>query len=349
MQKFLLIALTSLLFFSCEQVFLPEEPANDPGSNFELFWEDFDQHYGLFQARGWNWDSLYAVYQPQVTAQTSPDQLWGIFSDMISYLDDSHTFIYDPGGRRFFASGSEDDEQVEREFSLELLRSSYIESVIEIPVEDPDDHYLYGKIQGKDIGYIFFNGIELPNPDVMDDILVAIGSHQAIVLDLRNNFGGDDAVAQAIAGRFSDREELVYTVQERNGPAHTDFSEKYDYYTESLGEEHFSKPVVVLTDRITVSAAEVLLLYMKAFDQVTQIGDTTSGDFSDTGMRRFLPNGWQYQYSIMMFLQPDGTSLDGLGHVPDVQIRNSEADILAGQDKVMEGAVQYLFDTYGIQ
>ena len=66
---------------------------------------------------------------------------------------------------------------------------------------------------------------------------------------------------------------------------------------------------------MTMSAAETLLLHLKAFSQVTQIGDTTAGDFSACGMRRFLPNGWQYQYSIMMTLLPDGRSLDGIGHI----------------------------------
>jgi len=53
-----------------------------------------------------------------------------------------------------------------------------------------------------------------------------------------------------------------------------------------------------------VSAAEIFLLQMNAFDHVVQMGDYTAGDFSDGSMRRFLPNGWEYQYSVQMFLQP---------------------------------------------
>ena len=105
----------------------------------------------------------------------------------------------------------------------------------------------------------------------------------------------------------------------------------------------------MLTDRITISAAEILLLHLKSFSQVTQIGDTTAGDFSDIGMRRFLPNGWQYQYSIMMFLLPDGRSLDGIGHIPDIQIRNSAYNIQSDIDVVFEKALEYLFDEYGIE
>ena len=88
---------------------------------------------------------------------------------------------------------------------------------------------------------------------------------------------------------------------------------------------------------------------MNSFSQVTQIGDSTAGDFSDVSMRRLLPNGWQYQYSIMMFLLPDDQSLDGLGNVPDVYARISIEDIENERDVVIERSIQYLIDQYSIE
>lgn len=115
------------------------------------------------------------------------------------------------------------------------------------------------------------------------------------------------------------------------------------------GKAQFTKPIVVLTSDFTASAAEVFLLMIKDLPYMTIIGDTTAGDFSDVGMRRFLPNGWQYQYSIMMYLQADGHSLDGIGHIPDIFVRNSATDIQSGEDKVLERAITFLFDEYGIE
>jgi carboxyl-terminal processing protease len=174
-------------------------------------------------------------------------------------------------------------------------------------------------------------------------------NYKAIVLDLRQNIGGDDKYGERIAGVFADSEKLLYTVQTRNGLNHNDFDAKTEHFSKKMGSEQFVKPVIVLTDRRTISSGEVLLIHLKSFNQVTQIGDTTSGDFSDVSNRKFLPNGWTYQYSIKMFLLANGKSLDGIGHIPGVYVKNTQADILAQNDKVMEKAIQYLFTTYGIQ
>ncbi len=358
MTRIPLILILTVTLTGCKELFLGEDEPNNPVNNFELFWQDFDRHYGLFYARGWDWDSIYRVYQPRVTSLTTDNELWIVFREMISYLDDSHTTIYSPSLSRTFTSGAEGNSLVEAEFSLALVKSKYLETWQSIPntgTHDQDSHiygkdeYLCGKVKSRDIGYVYLNGIEADDRDFMDYVLRQIGNHKAIILDLRNNLGGDDLTAEAIAGRFADGEHFIYTVQERNGPNHTDFTEKKYYYTKTTGSEHFSKPVIVLTDRITISAAETLLLHLNSFSLVTQIGDTTAGDFSDLGMRRFLPNGWQYKYSIMMFLLPDGGSLDGIGHIPDIQIRNSAYNMQFDIDLVFEKALEYLFDEYGIE
>ena len=50
-----------------------------------------------------------------------------------------------------------------------------------------------------------------------------------------------------------------------------------------------------------------------------------------------------------MFLLPDGSSLDGIDHIPDVYAKNTITDLNSGTDKVLERGIQYLFDTYEIE
>ncbi|MEO0734380.1 MAG: S41 family peptidase [Bacteroidota bacterium] len=331
------------LLTSCQALILGEPEANTPVNNYRLFWEDFDRHYGLFEARGWNWDSVRVATEQRVTATTTNEELFAVFRDMVDYLDDSHTFVYWPG-RAFFAGNSEEEERVEAEFDLQLLLREHVE-VID---SSSEEGFLYGHLRERDIGYLYLSDVEMSDENFGDRVLDALADRTALLIDLRNNTGGDDNVGAALAGRFADREALVYTVQERNGPEHDDFAAKTSYYLRPQGPRQYTKPVVVLTDKITVSAAEVFLLYLEPLPHVTRIGTPTSGDFSDTGMRRFLPNGMQYQYSIMQFLRPDGSSPDGSGHQPDIYVRNSVEDIRAGNDLVLERALQFLAEEHGI-
>lgn len=354
--KHIIIYTLSLLMCACEKIVLGEEIENTAPNNFDLFWKDIDEHYSLFEVREFNWDSIYHTYKPQVKETTTDEELWEVFKSMMAYLDDSHCFILNPKvdfdqdkDTDYFESGSLENNLAKETFSIELLQDKYLENITEIKNSVPNIIQAYAKIKNKNIGYIYLNGMEADDYNFMDTILAKIKIYQAIILDLRNNTGGSDLLAAKIAGRFATNEELIYTVEEKNGPSHNDFSSKISYYSKKTGKEHYNKPLIVLTDKITVSAAEIMLLHLKSFDQVTQIGDITAGDFSDTSMRRFLPNGWQYQYSIFKFLLPNGRSLDGIGHIPDISIKNTLENIEDSEDKVLEKAIEYLLEEYAIE
>ena len=107
---------------------------------------------------------------------------------------------------------------------------------------------------------------------------------------------------------------------------------------------------MVLTNRASISAAEHFILYLNPTSSITLLDDTTAGDFGYRTNDRFLPNGWTHTYPIGKVLLPDGSSLDGIGHVPDVYARNTYADVYENnQDVVVESAIEYLFEEYGIE
>jgi len=344
---FITIILIITSFTACEKIILGEEEANNPVNNFELLWKDFKEHYALFGVRGLDWDSIYVSNKPLVNNNTNDEELWDIFTNMIGYLDDSHTYIARPLEGIYFVSGSENDERIIKEFSHDLLLEKYIEN--EQTINDyPTKFYLDGKVKNKNIGYICLGGIDFTKKEI-DKALENINEFPALIIDLRHNSGGDDFVAADFTNRFADEEKISHTVEEKNGPEPNDFAEQKIYKTQPSDRTRYDKPIVILTDEFTVSAAEIFLLYTKQIDDITQIGTYTSGDFSDISMNRFLPNGWEYQMSIMKFLTPEGKSLDGIGHKPDVFIKNEISDIENNTDKVLERAIDYIFETYGIE
>ena len=347
MKKLLILWCFAVLFSSCEKMFLgPDEP-NTPENNFELLWKDFDQHYSLFYIKGTNWDSLYQVYRPQVKGSTNQYELWRIMTSLLAKLNDSHTVLFYESDRKNYSSGFALGEKATEEFSLDLVKSKYTDGLTKVESEE-DLHY--GKIRNKNIGYIYIRKEIGKSPEkAIVDVISKLKNHKAIIVDLRNNAGGYAQYSKIIAGAFADGEHLVGTVQVRNGPNHSDFDDKTNEITQRTGREQFLKPVIVVTDRATISGGEYITLHLKSFANVTQIGDTTAGDFGATSMRRFLPNGWSYTYSIKMFLLPDGTSLDGKGIKPDIYAKNTISDMHNGKDAVLEKSVDYLFVRYGIQ
>jgi C-terminal processing protease CtpA/Prc len=187
------------------------------------------------------------------------------------------------------------------------------------------------------------------NGNKIDDVLSNLKNHKAIIIDIRQNTGGYDDFAARIASAFADGTHFIYTSQTRNGLKHSDFDIISKKYSHKIGNEQFTKPVILLTDRRTISAAEIFILHMKSFAHVTQIGDTTAGAFSTQSMTRFLQNGWYYKYSIQKILTPDAKSLEGIGNAPTLYIRNTPTNIQNNQDVVLEKAIQYLYDVYGIE
>lgn len=349
MKKSLTGLAVGLLLISCEEAFLGPDEVNNPERNFELLWNDLDRHYSLFTVRNLNWDSIYQVYRPQVTARTTETELFTICAEMIEYLDDSHTTIRSADYSLFHNSGYEQNLKAKyEEFSEPLVKDFYLEYT---KYPDANQNLYYGKVEGKDIGYIYLADMKRgANGGIIDNILAEIGHHQAIIFDVRDNGGGSTTLPQRIAGAFADKSRFVFTHQTRNGPSHNDFGEKFKLYVQPQGAQNFSKPVIMLANRSTISAGEHFILYMRATPNVTLMGDTTAGDFGYRSNDRFLPNGWIYSYSIGRVLLPDGSSLDGIGHVPDIYVRNTLEDVYYdNNDVVMESAIQYLAEEYGIE
>lgn len=341
-----LIYLSALISFtSCAKFIIGVDEPKTQSNNFELFWNDFDQHYSLFTIRNIDWNELYEVFRPQVNDSITDVELWNVLSNIIEHLDDSHTVIYDGKGHSY-RSGYALNEKSTTEISEELIISKYLDFVTEVPSENK---LAYGKIKNKNIGYIYLGSMGGQNPSIIDTIVNDLQEYNAIILDVRQNTGGDDRYSARIAQAFSDGKNFIYTVQTRNGNDHNDFDDKKEYYTYSNKKSNFQKPVIVLTDRKTISAGEIFLLHMKSFEHIVQIGDTTAGDFSTVSNIRFLPNAWHYKYSIQKFLLPNGESLDGIGHVPDVYIKNTVSDISSSNDKVLDKAIEYLFEEYQIE
>jgi carboxyl-terminal processing protease len=339
--KFLIISLFGL--FGCDKGLLGTEVENTPQTNFEALWKDFDEHYGLFLVKDLDWNLAYQTYRPMISATTTDEALYQVFTEMLKPLNDNHIRLIpqkSTGLPTNYISGTLGTIGPMNDFDLDILSGAYLENVVKALT---DDEIVYGKIKGSNIGYIHiasFGNLISDYKAVLDAFIETYKDADGIIVDVRAHEGGSDNVSQYIAGRFASEEHLFMTMQRRDGLAHDDFGPIIEWYTKPIDETYTGK-ICLLTNKFTLSAGETFTLAMKVNSNVVSVGDTTSGAFSDV-VPRELPNGWIYTMGIGDYRDRNGVSWEGKGLPPDFLIINSKSEVLNGIDKVLNTAIDYL-------
>ncbi len=332
MKKTLLALLAIVL--SCST--LRTQESNEPEKNFEHLWQTYDRNYGIFTAKKVDWKALYEIYRPQVTPETTNEELFDIMSRLLGHLNDNHVGVQ--WGDRRFRSGILGEMEME-DFSLDLIKEKYLKGKHETRVRDV---FTYGWVSD-DIGYFHFRGFGFLDQSraAIDEIVDEFKDAKGIIVDVRNNGGGDDRAGKLIADRFADRKRHYMTTYTRNGPKHNDFSAPKYWYVEPDSHAQFTKTVILLTHRFSVSAAENFALAMRVIPHVTVVGDATSGVFADV-YRDELPNGWQFSVSFKLFVDYTGFCWEGIGVPADIRVTNTKENIEQKNDKVLELAVDLI-------
>jgi carboxyl-terminal processing protease len=312
-----------------------EQPANNPEAIFEHLWTSFNEEYAPFEERNVNWDSIYNEFRMEINPETSDDELFSILSDLLESLDDGHVSLTAPEREVFFSNKYRRELIGDELFSISLIKN-YLEEGFKVGDEDS---YIYGKIKNEDIAYIFFDYVG-ENFYKLNDFLTEYENVNGYVIDLRHNTGGDFTYCFSEIGRLTSQSRFVFRSKTKNGKGKNDFTPWKEWYIKPKGE-YINKPIVVLTDRFTISAGERAAMAFKTLPNVTVLGDTTNGAHG-TMIGRELPNGWFYSLVPQKVEMFDGKSYEGIGLAPDEYIQNTLADISAGSDKVLELAIDKL-------
>jgi hypothetical protein len=293
-------------------------PRVDNAAIFDEVWRAFDLHYSYFAIRNVDWDHSRAKYRPLALAAGSDRALASVIGSMMRELQDVHVVLTPTG-----------DINPMRYVSESELRATHFDPrrVISQYVGDAEatarNNITYGHLDDR-VGYIAipsFRGRDWAGE--IDEALAALGA-DAVIVDVRDNRGGDNGLAVEVAGRFADRERTYGYVRLRDGPSHDDFT---DYIPERVrpAGRRFRGTVIVLTNRQTMSAAEDFALAMRSIPGVRVVGDTTAGA-SGGPIVRELPNGWTFQLSEWIAYTAARRPFEGSGLSPDIAVRTSSQD-----------------------
>ena len=337
---------------------------NTPMANYQVFWQTWKEHYPFFDLQACDWATIDQQFRPLVTPATSDAQLFEIFTDMISPLNDAHTSITFPEGKTYFSGFRKlgrviDDTGQLLPFVLEMayrareiVGEHYLKGDLR---DDCNNQVHFGMLEGG-LGYLRIDSfssyaasgdfsVELENlNNALDEIFDNRRKLNGLVIDVRLNSGGSDLLGLAIVERLTGTPYLAYSKIARNQPDDEKvFTTPQPSMVNPSSRPSFHGPVVLLTSLFTVSAGEnFAMALMDRTPKVSRVGENTQGVFSDV-LSRKLPNGMRFGLPNEIFLTKDGKYFDVVGVPVEIEIPVfTDSDLEQGVDPALEKAIALL-------
>jgi carboxyl-terminal processing protease len=309
------------------------------------FWGTLDREYAVFDVRlEGSWEDVGREACAQVTADPSDDGVFDALLGMARALDDGHIQL-ESDTREADGWASPWPHYAAAAGLVDNAEDRYIDSTMRRRTEGA---FAWGRIG--EVGYLAvtrmdeldeddreFDAIELSR-DSMEAALEDLTGTVGLIVDVRANEGGWDRVSLEIARWFAGPETVAWSKARRNGPDHGDFGRFMDQTVAASGPGAYTGPVVLLTSGGTFSAAETFVLAMGVRDDVTVLGERTSGHFSDLDEAE-LPNGWTFTWSGDRYRAADGEIYEARGAPVEVEVPFDFAALEEGVDVQLEAAL----------
>lgn len=213
------------------------------------------------------------------------------------------------------------------EKTFELTRKSVVQDVVK------------SQIIGDNIGYIYISDF---TSNVYEQFLkkyneLASKNITKLIIDERNNLGGEVNQAINIADLFIDKGENILIEEDKNGNKEEDKAKNGITIT---------MPTVLLVNEYSASASEILAGALKdKASNVTIVGTKTYGKGVIQSLYT-LPDGSGLKLTTNKYLTPNGTEINKIGIEPDITTDkysfNSDDDLDITKDTQLKKAVETL-------
>ena len=326
-------ALLCITLLSCEKLAMPEKGKTDPESIFAELWTGIDENYSLFGFTDVNWNDIRVKYSGKIYQTMTDEALYDTLNNMLFELEDAHSNIFSPERSiKPLYYYYYDTLLYPKNYNSKIVLNNYLYNNSTIVVHNG---YGYCRLAYGEVGYMAF-------PQNFDDrttngdfvkMLDYFKDTKGLIIDIRQNGGGDNSVSEMMMSHFTNKKVLVSRYKNKNGPGHSDFTEWYTKYIEPASP-FYSGKVVILTNRIVYSTANEMVLWAKSFPNITSVGGKTGGGIG-VPTKRLLSNGWVYRVSASVKSFPNGT-IPYSGIDPDVEVTATYAN---GKDEIIEKGI----------
>lgn len=301
--------------------------------NFEALWRTLDEHYCFFDYKqelyGLDWNDVHAKYAPQVTENMTEHQLFEVLAEMTYELRDGHVNLYAAHNTARYGKWFDDypmnfSDSLERKY---LGRTEEYNSASGLEYRLLDDNIAY--VRCSSFSTLFGDGN-------LQELCNEMATADGMIVDVRSNGGGLLTAAEKLASLFVNEETIGAYMCHKTGTGHSDFSTPEAIRIEPFQGLRWQKPLAVLTNRRTYSAANSFVMYVKGLPNVTIVGDRTGGG-AGMPFSSELPNGWSVRFSACPMYDRTMQSTE-MGIDPDVKVDISDEDYRRSVDTIIETA-----------
>ena len=331
--SFLSAILVTLTFTSCHPY---EEWDDSAEGNFDALWTILDEHYCFFDEKDIDWNEVGQRYRARLVPGITQQELFALCAEMIDELEDGHTNLISPFDISYYDQWWTDYPQ---DFDIRVLQEHYLGFDYKV------SSGIYYKIMPNNIGYIYYPSFSSTiGEGNLDWILADLAVCDALIIDIRDNGGGQLTNIETFLRRFIHEPTLAGYIRHKTGPGHGQFSEPYPfyYYPAEAGRMTWHKPIALLINRSCFSAANNFAAIMKSLPNVSLIGSRTGGG-GGMPFSAELPNGWGIRFSAC----PITDSLDrqietGVDPTEGCEVHSLPQDFVLGIDPILDFALSHI-------
>lgn len=324
-----------LLTSSCESWILPPDPSDHPQEIFDQLWGDIQFRYAFFGHKNIDWFEIRKEYSPQITSDLTDEKLFEIMGKMLFELKDGHVSLESKFGRSknwdWFGKNPMD-------YNESNIFFSYFKA----------DYRVTGPLLHQVIDSVLYINYRSFTKEITDSNLEAIMNRAAglkgVIVDIRNNSGGNLKNAYKLASFFTGMEVTYAHQRIKNGPGIDEFTAWRPMVVKPFKKDFFDGNVVVLTNRRAYSASTFFAQMMKVLPNAVLMGDKTGGGGGTPAFGE-LPNGWIYRFSATQTIDLDGNQLED-GVPVNIRVRLNRSDEIKGKDTLIDEALLYLSNAF---
>lgn len=339
MNKILYSMLAVLLLISCKSKNEVNYTMN-AATNIQYLWETIDTKYCFVEEKGIDWNKIGEEYKQKSLALSVEslgdkyeESLFELMASMLDSLRDGHVNLYSWWD---VSRNNEWFDNYPANFNSNILNSKYLTNY----------HTAGGltwqilTIDGDSIGYIYYSSFSNSAGGIAALLATKMVNCKGIILDLRNNGGGDMTNAYTLAAPFFEKDEVVGYWNHKTGPGHYDFSNMEEMTVKAHEKVKWLRPTIVLTNRRSYSATNFFINCMKGHKHIAIIGGKSGGG-GGMPMSYEMPCGWTVRFSSIKMYDREKNSIEE-GIEPDAIVNMISKD----KDDIIERAITTIKKCY---